>query len=199
MTKQVTEGQPITVVIRSQVGGFIPDAPVQVDGDVFTDPGLSEQHDELKANGAGEFIFYAAPGTTITVSSSDPIAVPNEPVQVVGVTTRDGGLAAVTPDQTHETSPVSEQVSDASLVGAVHPDAALPEDQGGAAAMVGVDRAQNQPPAVDDTPSPQTPQEAIDAQVAAFPQDPPEEPVATEPVEVEDHALGSTAGASEGA
>ena len=184
MTRQVTEGSPITVTARSQVGGFIPDAPLSIDGQVFKDPGLSESFDEHRTNGAGDFVFYAAPGSVITVTVGDPIATDLEPIQVVGVTGRPGGLAAVHPDDTpavHEASPISEHVTDSSLVGAVGPADALPEDQGGAAAAVGVDKAQNVPPAPVDTPSPQTPQEAIDAQVAAFPVDTPDGTAATDP------------------
>lgn len=149
MTRQVLEGQPIVQVIRSQVGGFVPDAPIEVDGDVYTDPNCETRHDELKANGAGEFLFYAPAGSVITVSSSDPIAVPNEPIQVVGVTGRPGGLAVVHPEDTpqvHETSAVSELVSDASLVGAPPPDHGISEEDGGAAAAVRVAEAQDIPP-----------------------------------------------------
>lgn len=171
MTRQVVEGQPITVVARSQVGGFIPDAAVTVDGDVYADPNCSERHDETRTNGAGEFVFYATAGTVITVTVDDPIAVDLEPIQVVGVEGRPGGLAAVHPDDTpevHEQSPVSELVSDASLVGA--PSDRLPEEDGGAAALVGLDAAQNVPPApVEGEQYPQTPQEALDAQTAPTP------------------------------
>jgi hypothetical protein len=137
MTRQALAGQPITVVARSQVGGFIPDAALNIDGEVFSNADCTESFDEHRANGAGEFVFYAEPGSVITVSVDDPIAVDLEPIQVVGTTTRPGGLAAVHPDDTpevHEASPVSDMVSDASLVGA--PAYALPEDEGGAAAAV---------------------------------------------------------------
>src|SRR4051812_29269059 len=151
MTRQVTEGSPITVTARSQVGGFIPDAALNIDGDVYANPACDESFDEHRCNGAGEFTFYAAPGTVITVEVDDPIAVGLEPIQVVGVAGRPGGLAAVHPGDTpavHEQSAISEHVTDSSLVGAVGADDALPEDEGGALAAVGVSRAQNVPPVV---------------------------------------------------
>lgn len=184
MTRQVMAGSPITITARSQVGGFIPDAELQVDGEIFSDPALSETFDEHRAGGDGTFTFYAAPGSVINVTVNDPIATDLEPIQVVGVAARPGGLAADHPADTPavlEASPLSEHVTDSSLVGAVHPDDRLPEEQGGAAAMVGVDRAQNIPPAPDNTPSPQTPQEAIDAQTAALPVDTPDGTAATDP------------------
>jgi hypothetical protein len=144
MTRQALAGQPITVVARSQVGGVVPDTELTVDGGaVYSNADCTETHDELRANGAGEFVFYAEPGSVLTVTFSDPLAVETEPIQVVGTALRPGGLAAVHPSDTpevHESSPLSEVVSDASLVGA--PAYALPEDEGGAAAAVRASDAQ---------------------------------------------------------
>lgn len=171
MTRQVTEGSPITITARSQVGGFIPDAALNIEGDVHKDPGLSESFDEHRVGGDGTFTFYAAPGSVINVTVDDPIAVPQEPIQVVGVAARPGGLAAVHPDDTPavlDSSPLSEHVTDSSLVGAVAPGDALPEEEGGAAAMVGVDKAQNVPPApVEGVTEATTPAELMAAQTAA--------------------------------
>lgn len=170
MTRQVTEGQPITVELRSREGGIMPDTTINVDGDVYTNVDCDERHDETVTNGAGVFVFYAPADTVVTITSDDPVAADVEPIQVVGVTGRPGGVAAVHPDDTpavHEQSAVSELVSDASLVGA--PSDRLPEDEGGALALVGVDRAQNVPPEADSTPSPQTPQEALAAQTPETP------------------------------
>lgn len=181
MTRQVTAGQPITVVARSQVGGFIPDAPLVFDGPVYTDPECTQTCSETRANGAGEFVFYAPPDTVLQVTVGDPIAGDQEPIQVVGTTWRPGGLAAVQPEETpavHEQSAVSELVSDASLVGA--PSSPFPEDQGGALAAVGVDRAQNVPPGPDQ-PSPDG-TAATDPDAVAPPED--AEQVTPQPVEI---------------
>lgn len=170
MTRQVTEGTVITVVARSQVGGVIPDAPVTVNGGaVYKDPALSDAHDEPRTAGDGSFTFYASPGV-YEITVDDPIAVGVEPVQVVGVGDRPGGASAVHPDEApavHESSPVSEHVSDASLVGA--PVGALPEDEGGAAAMVRVgDNAVIEPGEPSDVPTPDG-TTATDPSAAAVP------------------------------
>jgi hypothetical protein len=123
MTKQVLAHQSHTVVFRSREGGILFDTPVTVDGAIYADPEFKDRINKAErvTNGAGEFTFYAKPGTVVTLAADSPIAGDTEPVQFVGVTERPGGLAAVHPKDTpdvHEQSPISEQVSDASLVGA---------------------------------------------------------------------------------
>lgn len=148
MTKQVLAHQPHTVVFRSREGGILFDTPILVDGTIYADADFNDEISKAKTNGAGEFTFYAQPGSVIGLTADSTIAADTEPVQFVGVTDRPGGLAAVHPDDTpevHEQSPVSELVSDASLVGAP-PDGDLD--------LVRVAEAQNVPPA---DPEPGTP------------------------------------------
>lgn len=121
MTIQRLAHQPVTVTFRSNTGGLLVDAHVDVDGNVYADPDHKDRITKSGrvTNGAGEFTFYGEPGTVVQLSA--PNAVDVEPVQFIGVTDRPGGLAAVHPEDTpdvHQASPVSEAVTDLSLVGA---------------------------------------------------------------------------------
>lgn len=127
MTIQRLAHQPVTVTFRSDTGGLLVDANVNVDGIVYSD---SDHKDRITksghvADGAGEFTFYGKPGTVVQLSVDGAADV--EPIQFVGVTDRPGGLAAVHPEdppEIHAVSPVSEAVTDLSLVGAP-PDGSL--------------------------------------------------------------------------
>lgn len=156
MVRQVTEGQPVTITARSRAtGGILTDAPLSVEGDVYSDPGLTERHDSTTTGGDGSFTFYAQPGTRVVVTVDLDDAADIEEIEVVGTGLRPGGLQAQHTEGSDPTgrTDVSEAVTDSSLVGA--PPYALPEEAGGAAAAVRAGGAQNVPPgAPSDVPTP---------------------------------------------
>lgn len=143
MTRQVPEGQPITVTLRGDTGGVVTDATLKIDGNVYSDPECKKRINvgDRVTNGAGDFVFYGKAGDVFTFDHDI------EPIQVVGVAERPGGLAAVHPEDTpevHEESPISEHLVDSALVGA--PPFRFPEDEGGALAATRVAEAEDIPP-----------------------------------------------------
>lgn len=115
MTIQRLAHQPFTVNFRSPEGSPLVDTAVTVDGTVYSDVEYKHRIVKTVTDGAGQLTFYGKPGTVVTFGADV------EPVQFVGVTERPGGLTAVHPEtapDVHDTSPVSEAVSDLSLVGA---------------------------------------------------------------------------------
>lgn len=185
MTRQVTEGSPITITFRSRAtGSFVTDHPVTIDGgQVYTTADRSATHDSPTVGGDGSFTFYGEPGVTYTISVDNPDVNDVEPVQVVPTALRPSGQVGVAEHTIPEN--VSEQVSDASLVGAP----ASSEGEGGALAQVGAAEAAVIPPG---DPAPGTPDgtTATDPAAAVAPAAPGEtSPVpAAEPAPVESAA-----------
>jgi hypothetical protein len=148
MTVQRLAHQPCTVAFRSLEGSPLVDTPVVTSVTVYADGDYTEPITDLVTDGAGNFTFYGQPGVVELHGPS--IAQSVEPVEFVAVESRDGGVTATGngPQDVHESSPVSEQVSDLSLVGA-------PLD--GQLENSGVAQATNPPPAEPDVvPEPET-------------------------------------------